>query len=48
MAISINGKTSEQLNELKNKRVKEDDLIKSKQGIVAQAVEAMYKKEIKK
>jgi len=48
MAININSKTNEQLTEIKNKRVKEENLIKSKEGIVAQAVDALYKKEIKK
>ncbi len=48
MAISINNKTSEQLTEIKKKRVDEQNLVKSKEGIVAQAIEALYKKEIKK
>lgn len=48
MAISINNKTSAQLIKIKQKRVDEQSLVKSKEGIVAQAVDALYKKEIKK
>ena len=47
MAITINKKTSDQVTELKQKRVDEHSLVKNKEGIVAQAVEALYKKEIK-
>lgn len=48
MAITINKKTSEQLIELKKKRVDEESLVKSKEGIVAQAVDLLHKKEIKR
>lgn len=48
MAISVSKKTSDQLSEIKKQRVEEQNLVKSKEGIVAQAVNALYNKEIKK
>lgn len=46
--ILANPKTHDQLDELVKKRVAEFSPIKTKQAIVAQAVEGLFKKEIKK
>ncbi len=46
--IKINERTSEQLTSLKKKRVEEFSIIKTKQDITAEAIETLYKKEIKK
>ena len=46
--IKVNEKTSEQLTALKEKRANEYALTRNKQDLVAEAVDALYKKEIKK
>lgn len=46
--IKINQKTSDQLTALKDKRQIEMSLNKNKQDITAEAIEALYKREIKK
>lgn len=46
--IKINLKTSNQLTVLKLKRTKEMHLNKNKQDITAEAIDALYKKEMKK
>lgn len=46
--IKVNEKTSDQLTALKIKRSNEYSLIRTKQDLVAEAVDALYKKEIKK
>lgn len=46
--IKVNQKTSDQLTVLKIKRTREMHLNKNKQDITAEAIEALYNKEIKK
>lgn len=46
--VLANKKTHEQLDELVRKRTNEFSPIKTKQAITAQAIEILYKKEIKK
>ena len=45
--VKIKPNTDKMLNELSEKRKNDEAFIKSKQDIVAQAVEAIYRKEIK-
>ncbi len=45
--IKIEDKTDGLINELSNKRKSEGSLIKTKQAIVAEAIQALHKKEFK-
>lgn len=46
--VLANEKTHNQLDELRKKREKEFSPIKTKQAITAEAIDNLYKKEIKK
>ena len=46
--VRTNKRTDKMLSELSMKRKSQDSFIKSKQDIVAEAVEDLYKKEAKK
>lgn len=44
--VKLSGKTDIQIREIAAKRLDEDHLVRTKQGIVAEAIQALYKKEI--
>lgn len=44
--VAISEETQRQINELVKKRINEHNLINKKKSITAQAIEALYKKEI--
>ena len=45
--VKLSNKTNEQLTELSELRKDNDEVIKSKQGIVAELIEKLYRKECK-
>ncbi len=47
-AVRVSELTEKQLNELSKKRKADHAIVKSKQAIAAEAIEILYKKEIKK
>lgn len=46
--IKLSSITNEQLDKLSDKRKLEQSLVKTKQALVAEAVELLYRKEIKR
>ena len=46
--VAISEETQRQINELVKKRIGEHNLVNKKKSITAQAIEALYKKEVKK